>query len=204
MVVTTNIRATRMELLNYRKRLKLAERGYKLLKDKRDKLMANLYPLLDEEGRNRKNVEEKLARVYRLMTIARSKMEEKELKGTFPYANVNIAVTHENLFGIMIPKIDYNIEEKENYSLATLPICAEDAVNGFKDIIKDLMELTELEAKCELLAMEIEKTKRRVNALEHVLIPEITANIRYIEMKIEEMERSETVNRIKMKEMKKK
>jgi V/A-type H+-transporting ATPase subunit D len=202
-VVTANIRATRMELLNYRKRLKLAERGYKLLKDKRDKLMANLYPLLGEEGRKRKDAEEKLACVYRLMTIAKSRMVEKELKGTFPYAKVEIDFKHENLFGIMIPRIDYKIEEREDYSLATLPICAEDAVNGFKSIVKDLMELTELEAKCELLAMEIEKTKRRVNALEHVLIPEITANIRYIEMKIEEMERSETVNRIKMKEMKK-
>jgi len=190
-----------MELLNYRRRLRLAERGYKLLKDKRDRLMADLFPLLEKEGEKRSAVEKKLSEAYRLLTISKARMGEKELKGTFPYAKVEPEVRKENLFGITVPEIKFRIEPEKHYSVSTLPAYAQEAIEAFEDLLKDLFELAELEARCELLAMEIEKTKRRVNALEHVLIPEIKANVRYIEMKIDEMERSETVNRIKMKEM---
>lgn len=202
-MVSVNIRATRMELLGYRRRLKLSDRGYKLLKDKRDKLMASLYPLLSEEGRKRKSIEERLSRAYEKMVTARARMGDRELRGTFPHAVVEESVSHENIFGIMVPVIDYRIEERRNYSTGSLPVYAQEATEMFRDLLKELMELAELEAKCELLAMEIEKTKRRVNALEHVLIPELKDNIKYIEMKLEEMERGETVNRIKLKEMKK-
>lgn len=190
-----------MELLNYRRRLKLADRGYKLLKDKRDKLMADLLPLLEKEREKREAVEKKLSGAFRLLTIAKARMGEKELKGTFPYARVEPKVSRENLFGILVPRIEFRIEQERHYSVSTLPAYAQEAIEAFEDLLKDLFELAELEARCELLAMEIEKTKRRVNALEHVLIPELRANIKYIEMKIDEMERSETVNRIKMKEM---
>lgn len=190
-----------MELLNYRRRLKLADRGYKLLKDKRDKLMADLLPLLEKEREKREAVEKKLSEAYRLITIAKARMGEKELKGTFPYARVEPKVSRENLFGILVPRIEFRIEQERHYSVSTLPAYAQEAIESFENLLKDLFELAELEARCELLAMEIEKTKRRVNALEHVLIPELRANINYIEMKIDEMERSETVNRIKMKEM---
>ncbi len=200
-MVSANIRATRMELLNYRRRLKLADRGYKLLKDKRDKLMADLLPLLEKEREKREAVEKKLSEAYRLITIAKARMGEKELKGTFPYARVEPKVSRENLFGILVPRIEFRIEQERHYSVSTLPAYAQEAIESFENLLKDLFELAELEARCELLAMEIEKTKRRVNALEHVLIPELRANINYIEMKIDEMERSETVNRIKMKEM---
>lgn len=200
-MVSANIRATRMELLNYRRRLKLADRGYKLLKDKRDKLMADLLPLLEKEREKREAVEKKLSGAFRLLTIAKARMGEKELKGTFPYARVEPKISRENLFGILVPRIEFRIEQERHYSVSTLPAYAQEAIEAFEDLLKDLFELAELEARCELLAMEIEKTKRRVNALEHVLIPELRANIKYIEMKIDEMERSETVNRIKMKEM---
>jgi len=200
-VVSANIRATRMELLNYRRRLRLADRGYKLLKDKRDRLMADLFPLLEKEGEKRSAVERKLSEAYRLLTIAKARMGEKELKGTFPYARVEPKVSRENLFGIIVPRIEFEIAQERHYSVSTLPVYAQEAIEAFEDLLKDLFELAELEARCELLAGEIEKTKRRVNALEHVLIPELKANIRYIDMKIDEMDRSETVNRIKMKEM---
>jgi V/A-type H+-transporting ATPase subunit D len=190
-----------MELLGYRRRLQIANRGYKLLKDKRDRLMADLYPLLKREGEKRAEVERKLSDAYRLITIAKARMGEKEFRGTFPYAHVETTVGRENLFGITVPTISFNIAEERHYSASTLPFYAQQAIESFESLIRDLFELAELEARCELLSMDIEKTKRRVNALEHVLIPEIKGNIRYIEMKLDEMERSETVNRIKMKEM---
>ena len=203
-----NVNPTRMELTNLKRKLTTARRGHKLLKDKRDELMRRFFDLVRENKSLRIEVEEDIRKANIAMETARSTMNDKALDVALmlPTQEMSLEVSEKNVMSVLIPVFDINLRTaNENdiysYGFALTPGELDDAVKAFSDVMPKLLKLAEVEKSCQLMASEIEKTRRRVNALEHVMIPQYEETIRYITMKLDENERSTTTRLMKVKDM---
>lgn len=202
------VNPTRMELTRLKKKLVTASRGHKLLKDKRDELMRQFLDMARENMELRKNVEAGIKAANTNFVIAKAGMNEQTLSTALmaPKQEVRIALGDRNVMSVDIPVYDYktksaNSNDIYSYGFAFTSGELDDAVKSLSDILPDMLRLAEVEKSCQMLAAEIEKTRRRVNALEHVIIPETREGIKYISMKLDENERSTQVRLMKVKDM---
>ncbi len=198
------VAATRMELMQLKKRVKLAYKGHKLLKDKQDQLVREFFTIIDSYKTLRKDVEKKLKKAYAAIILTRTVMNDSELENALflPVKKVKLTEKLKNVMSVKIPVFKVNIEDnEESYSKITTAADLDIAVETFADLAADLINLSQIENEVKLLAQEIEVTRRRVNALEYVLIPELESAIRFVTMKINEMERSNLVRIMKIKDI---
>lgn len=198
------VKATRMEYLKLRKRLKTARRGYKLLKEKRDGLMKKFMEIIREARDKRRVVEEKLATASRNFAITTSSLFQKELEEFFalPSAEINVSLTKENIMSVWIPRFQYEIQgDFKVYSDFSAPLGMEECLREFWQALEVMLQLAGIEHSSRLLSFEIEKTRRRVNALEYMIIPRLQNKLKYIASKLDEQERAEKIIRLKIKAM---
>jgi V/A-type H+/Na+-transporting ATPase subunit D len=203
-----NVNPTRMELTNLKRKLVTARRGHKLLKDKRDELMRRFLDMVRENKALRIEVEEEIKEANTAMSVARSVMSDKALDVALmlPTQEMHLDVSEKNVMSVMIPQFDVkfrtaNEHDIYSYGFADTSGDLDTAVKALSDIMPKLIRLAEIEKSCQLMADEIEKTRRRVNALEHVMIPQYEETIKYITMKLDENERSTTTRLMKVKDM---
>lgn len=192
--------ATRMELLIIKKKIKLAGKGHKLLKQKRDALVSEFFALIDGLKNARKELESQLSTAYNSLILAQAiNGREEIIRAADPSEEIgNIEVTHKTIMGVKAPV--FNLEEKETkpaYSMLTTSTELDTAATNFKKVLATIIKLSEVETTVKKLGEEIKKTKRKVNALERILIPRLTSQATYIIMRLEEMER-ENFSRLKM------
>ena len=207
-MATTQINPTRMELTRLKKKLTTAVRGHKLLKDKRDELMRQFLDMVRENKRLREKVEADILAVNQNFVMARASMSDEALNTAMlaPTQEVSLDTDTRNVMSVDIPVLHAktrtaNPEDIYSYGFAFTSGDLDDAVKSLADILPDLLRLAEIEKSCQLIAAEIEKTRRRVNALEPVMIPETQKNIQYITMKLDENERSTQIRLMKVKDM---
>lgn len=203
-----HVNPTRMELTRLKKRLAVATRGHKLLKDKRDELMRQFLILIAENKRLREKVEREIEQSYVHFLIARSVMSHEALSAALllPKQEIGVEIGTKNIMSVNIPTlkpVKKSVSESDLFSYGYLSTSADldDAVSGLANILPHMLKLAEKEKACELLSAEIESTRRRVNALEHVMIPDLKDTIKYITMKLDENERSSVTRLIRIKDM---
>ncbi len=204
----TQVNPTRMELTRLKKKLVTATRGHKLLKDKRDELMRQFLDLARENMELRKKVEAGISSANRNFVIAKAGMSEETLNTALMAAKqeVYLETGSKNIMSVDIPVFEYKTRTADendiySYGFAFTSCDLDDAVKSLAEVLPDMLKLAETEKACKLMAAEIEKTRRRVNALEHVIIPETQKNIKYITMKLDENERSTQIRLMKVKDM---
>jgi V/A-type H+-transporting ATPase subunit D len=203
------VNPTRMQLLRLKDRLKTARRGHKLLKDKRDELMRQFLELVRRNKELRQSVEERLgsATTYLLMATATASPAVIEEALSFPKQRLDLKVNRGNIMGIDVAKFDFTWAgdggeaDLYPYGPAHTPADLDVAIKTLTEALPDLLRLAEIEKAAELLASEVEKTRRRVNALEYVMIPQLEETVKYITMKLDEAERSNLTRLMKIKEM---
>ncbi|MCQ2354012.1 MAG: V-type ATP synthase subunit D [Clostridia bacterium] len=198
------VNPTRMELKKLKNKYATSRRGHKLLKDKRDELMKRFLEVVREDRRVRASVEERLRAYYASFTAAGAvgnpRILEEALLAPTGEAAVNVDLT--NLMSVEVPKFDGgDIEVGINYGLAFTPPGLDAALEELSDLARDMVKLAELEKTVSLLAAEIERTRRRVNALEYILMPGYLDAIKSISMKLDEDERGSRARLMKVKEM---
>ena len=205
---STTINPTRMELTRLKGRLKTAQRGHKLLKDKRDELMKQFMDVVRQNREIRRRVEEGLMKVHGSFTVASAIMSPEMLEQSllYPKQSVELDMTFRNIMSVNVPEYQFKTRSTEAgeiypYGFAATSGELDDAVSALAQVLQDMLRLAEIEKTSQLLAEEIEKTRRRVNALEYVKIPEMQANIKYITMKLDENERANTIRLMKVKEI---
>ena len=203
-----NVNPTRMMLTSLKRRLKTAVRGHKLLKDKRDELMKEFLDLARENGRLREEVERDLDGVYKNFTIASSIMSREVMQESlmFPKQGVDLTVGSKNIMSVDVPVFDFNTTANNEgdifpYGFARTTGELDTAIQRMSDLFPKLLDLAAKEKETSLLAAELEKTRRRVNALEYVMIPRLQLTIRYIQMKLDENERGNQTRLMKVKDM---
>ncbi len=203
-----NVNPTRMELTNLKRKLITARKGHKLLKDKRDELMRRFLDLIRETKELRLRVEEGIKTANGHMSVARSTMTDEEIEVALmmPSQRMSASVETKNIMSVDVPVFKPELKAAKDgeifsYGYAFTSGDLDEAVASLAKIMPDMLRLAESEKTCRLLAAEIEKTRRRVNALEHVLIPRYEDTIRYITMKLDENERSSTTRLMKVKDM---
>ena len=199
---------TRMELTRLKRKLQTAKRGHKLLKDKRDELMRQFLILIRENKELRERVEKSIEGCNRNFVLARASMSREAINIALmaPKQEVYLEADTENIMSVEIPKFRFTTRTSDPsdiypYGYAFTSSDLDSAVKSIADILPDMLRLAECEKACHLMAEEIEKTRRRVNALEHVMIPQTEESIRYISMKLNENERSSQVRLMKVKDM---
>ncbi len=202
------VNPTRMELTRLKKRLSVARRGHKLLKDKRDELMKQFLELVRKNKELREKVEEMLMKVHSSFLIARAVMSSEVLEEAlmYPKQTVSLDVHTKNIMSVEVPAMEfqsqsYHPDNIYPYGFATTSGELDTAISTLSDMLPYMLELAQMEKSAQLLAQEIEKTRRRVNALEYVLIPQLTETIKYITMKLEENERGNLTRLMKVKDM---
>lgn len=198
------VRATRMELLQLRKRVALAQRGHKLLKDKLDELMRQFKILIADYEGAREELERELAAAYGEFLFARAAMTEPGLLDAlrYPGAEADIRTSTRQIMNLTLPVYEVTIEGNvRNYGIFDTPVELDEALEVYKEILPHIVKLAEQEKAISLLAKEIDTTRRRVNALEYKLIPELKEAIRAIRLKLDEMERGNLTRLMKVKEM---
>lgn len=203
-----NIKPTRMELNNLKERLKTATRGHKLLKDKRDELMRRFIEAVRENNRLRQKVEEALVGHIQDFVLAKALESDLMVEEIFavPMREINLHIEQENIMSVRVPKMHAHIanpygddEGDVVYSYVASNSQMDETIEDMSNLLPDLLRLAEIEKSCQLMADEIEKTRRRVNGLEYATIPDLIETIQYIEMKLEEAERASLVRVMKVK-----
>ena len=207
-MASTQIKPTRMELTRLKKKLKTAVKGHKLLKDKRDELMREFLELVRENMALRKKVEAGIRAANVNFVVAKADMSEEILQAALmvPKQSVELKAGSRNVMSVDVPVFTYTTRTPDendiySYGFAFTSSELDGAVKSLSDIFPDMLRLAEVEKSCQLMAAEIEKTRRRVNALEHVIIPDTREGIRYITMKLDENERSTQIRLMKVKDM---
>ncbi|MDF2942067.1 MAG: atpD [Herbinix sp.] len=203
-----HVNPTRMELTKLKKKLATATRGHKLLKDKRDELMRQFLDLVRENKTLREKVEKGIQAANKNFVLARSAMPDEILNVALmaPRQEIYLEAGKRNVMSVEIPQFEYRTKTADAndiypYGFAFTSSDLDDAVKSLQDILPEMLHLAEIEKSCQLMAAEIEKTRRRVNALEHVMIPEMKENIKFIVMKLDENERSTQIRLMKVKDM---
>ncbi len=207
-MASTRVNPTRMELTRLKRKLVTATRGHKLLKDKRDELMRQFLELVRENKSLRESVEAGIEAANKNFVLAKAGMSDEVLNVALmaPKQEVFLGASNKNVMSVEIPIFDYQTRTADandiySYGFAFTSSDLDDAVKSLADILPEMLRLAEIEKSCQLMAAEIEKTRRRVNALEHVMIPEMRENIKYITMKLDENERSTQIRLMKVKDM---
>lgn len=201
------INPTRMELTRLKKRLKTAARGHKLLKDKRDEMVRRFIEIIKRNKELREQVEQKLSAAMGRFAVARAEMGNAAVEEAliYPVRTAELETGLKNIMSVDVPTIKLKPDGNESlelpYGFAFTSSELDGAVLDLAALLPLLIELAEVEKSCNMLADEIEKTRRRVNALEHVMIPEMEQQIKYITMKLEENERGTKIRLMKVKEM---
>lgn len=203
-----NVNPTRMELARLKKLLATATRGHKLLKDKLDELMKQFLDIVRENKKLREEAEAALGEAYKSFIIARAVMNEEYMGESLmlPGNSVEVSVSEKNIMSVLVPQFKFNMADNEKadvcpYGYAFTSAELDGAVESFSEAMQPLLKLAESEKSAQLLAQEIEKTRRRVNALENVMIPNYEETIKYIKVKLEENERAGTTRMMKVKDM---
>ena len=202
------VNPTRMELSKQKNKLKTAKRGHKLLKDKRDELMRQFLDLVRENRTLRDKVEKGIEAANKNFVLARAGMDDAEVNAAFmaPRQSVSLETSFKNVMSVEIPVFEYKTRTADpndiySYGYAFTSSDLDGAVSSLSEVLQDMLRLAEVEKACQLMASEIEKTRRRVNALEHVMIPETEETIKYITQKLDENERSTQIRLMKVKDM---
>ena len=203
-----NVKPTRMELNILKERLKTATRGHKLLKDKRDELMRRFIEAVRENNRLRQKVEAALVGNMQDFVMAKSLESDLMVEEIFavPTREVMLHIEEENVMSVRVRKLHVRIDNPYGddegdvvYSYLASNSQMDSTIQEMGDLLPDLLKLAEIEKSCQLMADEIEKTRRRVNGLEYATIPDLKETIYYIEMKLEEAERANLVRIMKVK-----
>ena len=204
----TVVNPTRMELTRLKGKLKTAQRGHKLLKDKRDELMKQFLDVVREVRALRAEVEEELMRVHGSFTVASALMSDQALEQAlmYPKQSVELDMTFKNIMSVNVPVYEYRTRTEDQsdifpYGFAATSGELDDAVEALGQVFQRMLQLAQIEKTAQMLAEEIEKTRRRVNALEYVVIPQTQENIRYITMKLDENDRATITRLMKVKDM---
>ena len=199
---------TRMELTRLKGKLKTAQRGHKLLKDKRDGLMKQFMEVVRELRSLREEVEEELMTVHKSFTVASAIMSSESLEQAllYPKQSVELMQSSKNIMSVNVPVYEFQTKTKSDtdiypYGFAATSGELDTAVDALGKVFQKMLKLAETEKTAQLMAEEIEKTRRRVNALEYVMIPDLKESIRYITMKLDENDRATTTRLMKVKDM---
>ena len=205
---TATINPTRMELTRLKGRLKTATRGHKLLKDKRDELMKQFLEIVRKNRALRKKVEQGLEEANAAFTVAASLMGPEMLEQAllYPKQSVELEMGFRNIMSVNVPVYTFHTKNEDPteiypYGFAQTSGELDIALEALNRVFQDMLELAEVEKSMQLLAEDIEKTRRRVNALEYVMIPDMEEKIRYITMKLDENERGNITRLMKVKDM---
>lgn len=196
---------TRMEMLKLTSKVKLAKKGHRLLKEKRDALIMEFFNILDEARGIRKNAEEELLGAFKSLIIAEALLgTNKVTEAAMAVREVGeLKIETRNIMGVKVPVLRIGETKRSllerGYGLTDTSSQLDDAAAKFEDSLRKVIELAEIEKSIILLAEEIENTKRRVNALENIVIPRLTVTLKYIKMRLDEMERE---NFFKLKRIK--
>lgn len=203
-----NVNPTRMQLSKLKKQLNTAIRGHKMLKDKRDELMRQFLDLVRQNMELRISIEEKLKACNGGFAAAGALMSSEMLNQSLITTKQKMLVntSFKNIMSVNVPLFEAEKSSADNasvfpYGFAFTSFELDNAVISLSEISSDLIKLAQLEKSCEMMSAEIEKTRRRVNSLEHVLIPRYTETIKYITMKLEENDRSSKARLMKVKDM---
>ena len=203
-----NVNPTRQELTRLKNRLRTSVRGHKLLKDKRDELMKQFLEVVRENRALRTKVESALMQAHASFTVASALMSTEMLQQSllYPKQSVELTMDFKNVMSVNVPEYHFQTRDAQPgdvypYGFAATSGALDDAVDALSGVFQDMLRLAEMEKTAQLLAEEIEKTRRRVNALEYVKIPQMEESIKYISMKLDENERSATIRLMKVKEM---
>lgn len=202
-----NVNPTRMEMTRLKKQLKTATRGHKLLKDKLDELMKQFLEIVKENKRLRQEAEKSLEAAYKSFIIARAVMSEEYMGEALmmPKQKIAVDVDKKNIMSVNVPVFDFKAADSRSdiypYGFAFTSGELDTAMEAFSDAMEPLLRLAESEKSAQLLAQEIEKTRRRVNALENVMIPNYQETIKFISQKLEENDRATTTRLMKVKDM---
>lgn len=199
-----NVNPTRQELLKLKVKLKTAIRGHKLLKEKRDGLMKNFMAIIREAKSLREKIEQELGQGFFSFIFFSAKMRRSALEESLlvPNKKVRLQAATKNVMGVNVPA--FTFQEEGNfvcYDLATTSTSLDRSLKTFSSALKTMIKLAEIEHSAKLLAAEIEKTRRRVNALEYVFIPDMQETTKYISAKLAEQERGNLITLMKVKEM---
>ncbi len=202
------INPTRMELTRLKNRIKTAKRGHKLLKDKRDELMKQFLEIVRHNRELRSRVESGLIEAHRAFSVASALMSREMIEQSlmYPKQSVELGLTFKNVMSVNLPVYSFHTRNEDPseiypYGFAQTSGELDDALDALARIFRDMIELSQIEKSMQLLAQEIERTRRRVNALEYVMIPQMEQNIRFITMKLEENELSSRIRLMKVKDM---
>lgn len=203
-----NVNPTRMELTRLKKRLSTAVRGHKLLKDKRDDLMKKFLELIRQNKELREAVEKEISDIYEGFVVASAVMSPQMLEEALmlPKQSIELTVGERNVMSVSVPSFQFLASENSDsdiYSYGFLSTSGEldDSVAAMKNVLPNLLQLAQIEKSAQMIAEEIERTRRRVNALEYVQIPDLQETIKYIKMKLDENERGNLARLMKIKDM---
>ena len=202
------VNPTRMELTRLKKKLKTSQRGHKLLKDKRDELMKQFLETVREVKALRAEVEKDLMQAHGAFTLASALMSSEAIEQAliYPKQSVELTMTFQNIMSVNVPIYDFQTKTQSSadiypYGFAGTTGELDSAVEALQKVFEKMLKLAQIEKSAQLMAEEIEKTRRRVNALEYVVIPNTQEAIRYITMKLDENDRSTTTRLMKVKDM---
>ncbi|MDO5718045.1 MAG: V-type ATP synthase subunit D [Tissierellia bacterium] len=203
-----NVNPTRMQMTLLKNRLKTSVRGHKLLKDKQDELMRRFIEMIRHNKNLREDVEKELGDSFKDFLLASAVMSPEMLEEavSFPKQNLTVDIKKKNVMSVNIPVMTFDKGDSEEsniypYGYAHTSAELDDAIFKLNEIMDKLLELAEVEKACQLMADEIEKTRRRVNALEYRTIPDLEETIKYIRMKLDENERATITRLMKVKDI---
>jgi len=207
-MVKLNVNPTRMELATLKAKLSTANRGHKLLKDKQDELMRQFILLIRKNNELRAEVEMKLTKAMQSFVMAKALLNEKFIEElvAIPPRSVSLDLYEKNIMSVKVPVMNFNYNDNGNseelvYGYLNSNSELDTSIEQMADVLKQLLELSEIEKTCQLMADEIEKTRRRVNALEYMTIPRYEETIYFIQMKLDESERAAITRLMKVKDM---
>lgn len=199
-----NVNATRMELLKLKKRLKLAERGHDLLKQKQDELLRVIQEIISNLADLRREIEKELIEALKRFFLARAYQDKKSFESSFLLldTDIDLSMQWKKVMNVPLPEYKKKFEgELISYSMARTSPSLDKALKNLMEVFDKLLELAEMEKSIALLSEEMEKTRRRVNALEYILIPELEDSVKKINMKLSERERETTSRLMRIKDI---
>jgi len=203
--ILQNVKPTRMELLKLRRRVKLADKGHKLLKEKRDALISEFMVVIQKYKESRRRAEEQLNGAFQDLLMAEVLLGSREIEqiGSISARDISLGVIARNIMGVSVPVMEVGAlvrkVHERGYGLLSTNAKLDDAAKGFEEALSLIVKLAEVEESVRRIAQEVEKTKRRVNALEYIVIPRLKATIKHIEMRMEEIERESFLRLKKIK-----
>ena len=198
------VNPNRMELLQLKKKRQVAVRGHKLLKDKLEGLLKDFMQIINDYKELRRKVDEEISELFRNLILSSATMPKEAFLTAlaFPTCTAKLDVEERMIMNVRVPTFRLEIEGTFlSYSLDTTTFDLDQAMGKLRHVLEQMVKLAELEKTIELVAAEIERTRRRVNALEFVMIPQLEETIKYIESKLDEMERGNITRLMKIKQL---